>query len=222
MDSLPPLGELLPSLAPVLAFAGAALVLLLLFDALVRGARRRWWGTSPAVAAVGDPAVTWRRRRVLNASEALVLAAAEAVAARLDPAWRVWPQVALGEVLETAGRTEADRLGWLRINAKRCDLLLVDGGGLPLAAIEYQGGGHFRGDWAERDATKCLALERAGVIVVEVAAPLARRPEALRRRLVDALAPLAADGSRAGAEAVRQGSSERSGRVRRGVRSARG
>lgn len=138
--------DLLPHLAPlapVLTDGGAAFVLLLLFDILVRGVRRRWRGSSPAVAAVGGPAVTWRRRRVLNTSEALVLAAAEAVAARLDPGWRVWPQVALGEALVAAGRDGAGHLAFLRVNAKRCDLLLVDGGGWPLAAIEYQGDGHF-------------------------------------------------------------------------------
>lgn len=69
---------------------------------------------------------------------------------------------------------------------------------------------------------KRLALERAGVLVVEVAAPLARRPEALRRLLAEALAPLAADRARSGPETARQGSSEAAGWVRHGVRSARG
>ena len=137
-------------LVPVLAAAGAALVLLLLFNVLVRGGRRRprWRDTPPApVAAIGDPAVTWRRRRVLNTSEALVLAAAEAVAARLDPSWRVWPQVALGEALMASDPGGAARSAFLAVNAKRCDILLVDGAGWPLAAVEYQGGGHFQGDW---------------------------------------------------------------------------
>lgn len=171
---------------PLLAIAAAAAASALLLFGLL--GRRR---PPPAVAAVGDAAVTWRRRRVLNRSETLVLAAAEAVAARLDPTWRVWPQVALGEVLEASGPEAAGRAAFLRINAKRCDLLVVDGAGWPLAAIEYQGGGHHRGDWADRDAVKRLALGRAGVRLVEVPAPLAHRPEALRCLLAGALAPLA-------------------------------
>ena len=145
-DLLPP--PLAP-LVPALAVAGAALVLLVLFDTLVRGGRRRRRRDTPpaAVAAIGDPAVAWRRRRVLNASEALVLAAAEAAAARLDPSWRVWPQVALGEALVASHPGGAARSAFLAVNAKRCDILLVDGAGWPLAAVEYQGGGHFQGDW---------------------------------------------------------------------------
>ena len=58
------------------------------------------------------------------------------------------------------------------INSKRVDLLIVDADCKPLHAIEYQGGGHYKGAHATaaRDAVKKEALRRAGTGNVEVVA----------------------------------------------------
>ena len=56
------------------------------------------------------------------------------------------------------------------INAKRVDLLLVDGDCQPRHAIEYQGGAHHQGTAAARDAVKKEALRRAGIGYSEVVA----------------------------------------------------
>jgi hypothetical protein len=73
--------------------------------------------------------------------------------------------VSLGKIL----RTE-DKAAYGCINSKRVDLLIVDADCKPLHAIEYQGGGHFKGAHATaaRDAVKKEALRRAGISYVEV------------------------------------------------------
>jgi hypothetical protein len=65
------------------------------------------------------------------------------------------------------------------------DILIIDAGGYPAAAIEYQGGGHYRGNAAARDAVKGEALRRAGVPMVEVFEGDA--PEEILRQLRGAL-----------------------------------
>ena len=49
-----------------------------------------------------------------------------------------------------------------------CALLIVSSAGEPLAAIEYQGSGHYQGTAPARDAVKKEALRRAGVRYIEV------------------------------------------------------
>lgn len=105
----------------------------------------------------------FKPKRLLNKGEAKVLAALEPIVARLEPGWRVWTQVSLGEVLD-GGTVEA----FNTINAKRVDFLLVDADQRPRMAIEYQGQGHHQGAAAARDAVKKEALRRAGVGYGEV------------------------------------------------------
>ena len=83
------------------------------------------------------------------------------------PGWQVMAQVSLGEIL----RCE-DKAAFGCINSKRVDLLIVDADCNPLHAIEYQGGGHFKGAHATaaRDAVKKEALRRAGIGYEEVVA----------------------------------------------------
>ena len=145
------------------------------------------------VTAVSHPGVVWERRRVLNRGETVVHATALEVVGRMDPRWRLWPQVSLGEALCTAGRTAADREAFRWINSKRADFLVVDGDGLPLAVIEYQGSGHRLGNAAERDAVKRVVLSQAGVRYVEVPAQMTRNPATLGAHLKRELADLVAD-----------------------------
>ncbi|MCR0982909.1 DUF2726 domain-containing protein [Roseomonas populi] len=163
------------------ALALAAIVLLLVV------ARRRRGRRVDQLAAVMHRDVVWQSRRVLNAGEAAVYESACAMAAEIDPSLRIWPQVSLGEVVRTGGRSEADREAFRWINSKRADFLVVDGEGWPLAVIEYQGSGHDLGNAAERDAVKRTVLSRVGIHYIEVPAPLARRPRQLDTLLDRAL-----------------------------------
>lgn len=102
---------------------------------------------------------------LLNKSETRVLHELDRIVNACNPAWRVMAQVSLGEILSSK-----DLQAYSCINAKRVDLLLVDGDCKPRLAIEYQGGSHHQGDAAARDAVKKEALRRAGVGYLEVMA----------------------------------------------------
>jgi len=104
-------------------------------------------------------------QRLLSKSEARVFRVAESAALEVCADWRVMAQVSLGEVLKAQNNS-----AYWTINAKRVDLLLIDGDCRPLAAIEYQGKGHHQGQAAARDAVKKEALRRAGIVYIEVRA----------------------------------------------------
>jgi len=121
--------------------------------------------------AVTDPAeqlrlvmgASFRKRRLLSWSEAQVFYAAERATNAADLKWRVMAQVSLGEVLASS-----DARAYSAINSKRVDLLIVSRYGDPIAAIEYQGHGHYQGTAAARDAVKKEALRKAEVRYIEV------------------------------------------------------
>lgn len=162
-------------------------VFAVLAAAVVRQAKpqRRWqarprYGTKPRTnhapqpTATRDPtdaaeqlravmASTFTAKRVLSRTEAQVMAATEAAIADAGLPWRVLAQVSLGEVLDSP-----DRLAFNAINAKRVDLLIVSALSDPLAAIEYQGQGHWQGNAPARDAVKKEALRKAGVRYIEI------------------------------------------------------
>ena len=154
--------------------------------------RPRKRGRPDQVAAVSHQAVSWRRRAVLNHNEGLVYESAQAVLEQLKPSWNVWPQVSLGEVVETQGRSEADKEAYRWINSKRADFLIVDDMGWPLAVIEYQGKGHYRGNAAERDAVKRTVLAKAGIQYIEVPAEMSKRRSQLDAHLRAELQEIAA------------------------------
>lgn len=117
---------------------------------------------------------------LLNNSEARVFKELDRAVVACNPTWNVMAQVSLGEILR-AKDTEA----YGCINAKRVDLLLIDGELRPRHAIEYQGGGHHQGTAAARDAVKKEALRRAGIGYHEVVA--GHTTPADLRRLVEKL-----------------------------------
>ena len=139
--------------------------------------QKRHWrkvgGSKTGAVPVTDPAEQLRlvmgagfeRRRLLSRSEARVLYAAERAinTAAADLKWRVMAQVSLGEVLSSP-----DARAYSAINSKRVDLLIVSRSGDPIAAIEYQGHGHYQGTAAARDAVKKEALRKAGVGYIAV------------------------------------------------------
>ncbi|MDQ3247077.1 MAG: DUF2726 domain-containing protein [Pseudomonadota bacterium] len=113
---------------------------------------------------------------LLNQSEARLFKAIDRQVLEARPDWQVMAQVSLGEILRCK---DAD--AYRCINSKRVDLLIVDEACRPLHAIEYQGGGHYKGAHATaaRDAVKKEALRRAGIGYVEVVA--GDTPAELRR-----------------------------------------
>ena len=123
----------------------------------------------------------FKAQPLLNKSEARLFKAIDRQVLEARPGWQVMAQVSLGEILRSP-----DKDAYLCINSKRVDLLIVDEECRPLHAIEYQGGGHFKGAHATaaRDAVKKEALRRAGIGYVEVVA--GDTPTELRR-LVDRL-----------------------------------
>jgi len=105
----------------------------------------------------------FQKRRVMNVSEYRVFKAVEDEIAAVKKGHRAFAQTSLEEVLESP-----DRDAFHSINAKRVDILVVDKGGWPVFAVEYQGPGHYQGTAAARDAIKKEALRRAGVGYIEV------------------------------------------------------
>jgi hypothetical protein len=114
--------------------------------------------------------------RVMRRGEYNVFRAALSVTRQPRPSgtypFYVFPQVSLGQIIQTDAPFG---LGWQAeaahraINSKRCDLLIADLYGNPVAVLEYQGPDHNIGGTAEkRDRIKRIALERAGVRFVEI------------------------------------------------------
>jgi hypothetical protein len=101
-------------------------------------------------------AASFEKRRLLNRSEYQAFKIIEADVAAARRGYRVFAQTSLGEVLMSA-----DEDAFRSINSKRVDILIVDKSGWPLAAVEYQGNGHYRGTAAARDAVKKEALRKA-------------------------------------------------------------
>lgn len=101
-------------------------------------------------------------KRLMSREEARLFYAVERGLAKHALGWRVMAQVSLGEVLGSA-----DTAAFQAVNSKRVDMLIIAKDGLPIAAVEYQGSGHYQGTAAARDAVKREALRRAGIEFLE-------------------------------------------------------
>jgi hypothetical protein len=102
-------------------------------------------------------------RSVLGHEELQILQQLERWCAEQRAAYRVFPQVSMGEYLSVE---EGD--AYKSINSKRVDFLIVDRRTRPMIAVEYQGGGHYQGTAEWRDKVKATALQSAGIALVEV------------------------------------------------------
>lgn len=102
---------------------------------------------------------------LLNKSEARVFKELDRYVSERNDGWQVMAQVSLGEIVSCK-----DAEAYSCVNSKRVDLLLVDSDCQPRHAVEYQGGAHYRGTAAARDAVKKEALRRAGIGYHEVVA----------------------------------------------------
>lgn len=126
---------------------------------------------SPARSDRPDPAAQlnavmnaeFRPKRLMSKSEARAFLQIERLLRGHQMGWRVMAQVSLGEVL-----TSTDAKAFAAVNSKRVDMLVIANDGHPLAAVEFQGSGHYLGTAAARDAVKREALRRAGVDFIEV------------------------------------------------------
>jgi len=119
---------------------------------------------------------SFKKQRVLSSSEFRIFAIVEEEVAALRSGCRVFAQTSLGEILRPA-----DQDAFHSINSKRVDILVIDRGGWPILAVEYQGEGHFQGTAAGRDAVKKEALRKAGVGYMECVAT--DGPDQIRQRL---------------------------------------
>jgi len=108
---------------------------------------------------------SFEKRPILSRSEYRVFAITEGEVAAQRKGYRVFAQTSLGEILRSSN-SEA----FHSINSKRIDILVVDRGGWPFLAIEFQGAGHYQGTAAARDAVKKEALRKAGVPYLEFCA----------------------------------------------------
>jgi hypothetical protein len=106
---------------------------------------------------------SFEKRRLLNLGEYRAFKIIEDYITRSRRGYRVFAQTSLGEILASP-----DELAFRSINSKRIDILIVDQGGWPVIAVEFQGGGHYQGTATIRDAVKKEALSKAGVAYVEV------------------------------------------------------
>ena len=101
--------------------------------------------------------VSFYRRRVMNRGEYDLFRAAMGVTGQQLPGgafpFYVFPQVSLGQIIGTQdpGKPESEA-AYRAINSKRCDLLLADRSGNPVAVLEFQGSRrdtahHPRANW---------------------------------------------------------------------------
>lgn len=81
------------------------------------------------------------------------------------PRYRVFPQVAMGAYL-----SNRDRAAYMAVNSKRSDFMIINGRGMPVAVVEFQGAGHYQGNYRQRDAIKRQAVTSAGIAFVELTA----------------------------------------------------
>ncbi len=109
---------------------------------------------------------------MLNRAEARLLPIMERIAAEIGQGHRVMAQVSMGEVLRATnadGQPDFNDPANRAINAKRLDFVIIDQRGFMVAAIEYQGGGHYLGETTFiRDAVKRESLRKAGLQLIEL------------------------------------------------------
>ena len=130
---------------------------------------------------LGDPTaqmefiskVDFKPRPLLNRSEYRILRILEEVSQDIPGGHRVMAQTSLGEVLApqmASGSKAARDLAFRSINSKRLDFLVIDGYGMPVLAVEYQGHGHYNDRTFMHDAVKREAVRKAGIRFLEIPA----------------------------------------------------
>lgn len=128
--------------------------------------------------------VGFERQRALNKEEARVLYALEPICEKLGDEFRLLIQPSLGELLRPKAhfKSAASKRAYSAINSKRLDFGIIDRFGYLVAAIEYQGSGHYNDTSFMRDAVKREALRKAGLDLIEIRK--GERPSDLERRVL--------------------------------------
>lgn len=124
-----------------------------------------------AANSVRDPAnqlrfvmtASFYKKKVMSKDEFRVFKAIEEQLGDQHRGYRVLAQTSLGEMIGS-DHDQARQ----SINSKRVDVMILGPFGDPIAAIEYQGGVHYQGNAAARDAVKKEALRKAGVAYIEI------------------------------------------------------
>jgi len=170
-----------PLLLLVVIMALAATVLKAKLAATRRRSRSRL-GASRGTTEAGEglpvhqldaiEAVEFETIPLLNKEEARLLPKLEQLVYEIAPDYRLMAQVSLAEILKPRGlgqtKVAQDR-AFRAINAKRVDFAIFDRNGRVVAAIEYQGTGHYQNRAVVRDAVKREVFRKAGVLFVEAA-----------------------------------------------------
>lgn len=132
--------------------------------------RKREWAQANSLKDTDNQfrfieAASLRRKRLLNRPEERTFNACLTFVKgrRL----KACPQVSMGEIIRSIGEHRDATNAFSSFNSKRVDMLICDGDWYPLIAVEHQGAGHNQGNAEERDRIKRLALERAGIGLVE-------------------------------------------------------
>lgn len=133
--------------------------------------RRNFYVVPESTSSLGDSSdqlrhvmgATFFKKKVMSKSEYKIFRIVESEISALRNGCRVLSQTSLGEIIGSDNKK-----AFASINSKRVDILIIGPYGDPVAAVEYQGGGHHQGSSAARDAVKKEALRKAGVHFVEV------------------------------------------------------
>ncbi|GFE97872.1 hypothetical protein DmGdi_29450 [Gluconobacter sp. Gdi] len=89
----------------------------------------------------------------------------------MQPDWRFAFEVAMGGFIKTpyAPDDPRQKRAFKSYSGKRVDFLLIDRFGNPVLVVEYNGSGHdLSGDADARMAVKRLALQKAGIPLLEI------------------------------------------------------
>jgi hypothetical protein len=106
---------------------------------------------------------TFTKKRVLNKEEVNIYYKLIKIISSLNAGYKLSTQVSLGEIL-----SHSDYSVYRTINTQRADFVIMDKDFYPVLVIEYNGVGHFKGDYKSRDARKKEALNSAGIEVVVI------------------------------------------------------
>ena len=119
-------------------------------------------------------------KKVMNKDEYQVFKAVEDHIRIRHSGHRVMSQTSLGEIIGSK-----DGRAFECVNSKRVDVMVMGPFGDPMVVLEYQGGGHYQGKAAARDAVKREALRKAGVAYIEVGE--SHTPGDIQRMVDDAM-----------------------------------
>jgi hypothetical protein len=108
-------------------------------------------------------AASFHKKKIMSKAEYKVFKVVESEVQSLRNGCRVLSQTSLGQIVGSDSEQ-----AFRSINSKRVDVLIIGPWGDPIAAIEYQGKGHYQSDAAARDAIKREALRKAGIHFIEI------------------------------------------------------